>query len=90
MTGPQPSAIDERRRQRRDRQRRFVIWMSVASIVTLVAAIGTVGTLIISNLASAGEPTAQASPSPSEEPELIEFVDDVPAAANGAPLGSGA
>ena len=84
MTGPQPSAIDERRRQRRDRQRRFVIWMSVASIVTLVAAIGTVGTLIVSNLASAGEPTAQASPSPSDEPDPIEFVDDVPAAANGA------
>jgi Ca-activated chloride channel family protein len=84
MTGPQPSAIEERRRLRRDRQRRFVIWMSVASIVTLVAAIGTVGTLIVSNLASADEPTAQASPSASEEPELIEFPDDVPAAANGA------
>src|SRR5687768_11692525 len=86
MTGPQPSAIEERRRLRRDRQRRFVIWMSVASIVTLIAAIGTVGTMIVSNLASAEEPTAQtqASPDASAEPELIEFADDVPAAANGA------
>ena len=44
ITAPQPSAIEERRRLRKAKQRRFVIWVSGASIVILVAAIGTVGT----------------------------------------------
>ena len=84
MSAPQPSAIEERRRIRRERQRRFVIWLSVASIVTLVAAIGTVGSLIVSSLASAEEPAAQPTPTASAEPEAIVFPDDEPAAANGA------
>ena len=84
MSAPQPSAIEERRRLRRERQRRFVIWMSVASIVTLVAAIGTVGTLIVSALASSEEQVAQSTTAPEPDPEPIVFADDVPAAANGA------
>ena len=79
MSAPQPSAIEERRRLRRERQRRFVIWVSVASIVTLVAAIGTVGTLIVTSLASADEPAAQTQPDAEPTPEPIEFADDVPA-----------
>ena len=48
ITEPHPTAIEERRRLRKAKQRRFVIWVSGASIVILVAAIGTVGTLIVS------------------------------------------
>ena len=83
MSAPQPSAIEERRRLRRERQRRFVIWVSGASLVTLVAAIGTVGTLIVTSLASADESAAQTQPTAEPTPELIEFADDVPAAASG-------
>jgi len=86
MSADRPSAIEERRRLRRARQRRFAIWVSVAIIVTLVGAIGTVGTLIVSTLANAEEPTPQstAAPEPESEPESIVFPEDEPAAANGA------
>ncbi|WP_457099610.1 VWA domain-containing protein [Microbacterium sp. P5_E9] len=83
ITEPQPSAIEERRRLRQAKQRRFVIWVSGASIVILVAAIGTVGTAIVTSFASADEPAR--TPLGSEPaPAFIEFPDDVPAAANGA------
>ena len=82
ITEPQPTAIEERRRLRKAKQRRFVIWVSGASIVILVAAIGTVGTAIVSSFASADEPAR--TPLTSEPAALIEFPDDVPAAANGA------
>ena len=82
ITEPQPTAIEERRRLRKAKQRRFVIWVSGASIVILVAAIGTVGTAIVSSFASADEPAR--TPLGSEPAAFIEFPDDVPAAANGA------
>lgn len=85
MSAPQPSAIEERRRLRRARQRRFVIWMSVAAIVTLVASIGTVGTLIVSALAGNGGNQSAAEPEEVvADVEPIVFPEDEPAAANGA------
>jgi Ca-activated chloride channel family protein len=85
MSAHQPSAIEERRRLRRARQRRFVIWVSVACIVTLVAAIGTVGSLVFSALANGGSASADSGPTPSPTTaEPIVFPDDVPAASTGA------
>src|SRR5690349_21046593 len=85
MSGQQPSAIEERRRQRRARQRRFVIWVSIACIVTLIAAIGTVGTLIFSALANGrGADSADPGSAPAKTTQPVVFPDDVPAKANGA------
>ena len=84
MSAPRPSAIEERRRLRRARQQRFVIWTSVGIIVILVGAIGTVGTLVVSALANTDEPAAQSTATPQPEAEPIGFPDDEPAAANGA------
>ncbi|GAA1955994.1 vWA domain-containing protein [Microbacterium deminutum] len=84
MSAPQPSAIEERRRARRARQRRLVIWLSIACIVTLVAAIGTVGSLVFSALASSGSASADSGPTPTRTPESLVFPDDEPATAGGA------
>ncbi len=84
MSAPQPSALEERRRARRARQRRFVIWVSVACIVTLVAAIGTVGSLVFAALSSSGSTSPGARPTPTKTVEPIVFPQDVPATANGS------
>jgi Ca-activated chloride channel family protein len=85
MSGQLPSAIEERRRQRRARQRRLVIWVSIACIVTLIAAIGTVGTLIFSALANGrGAGSADPGSAPAKTAEPVVFPDDVPVKANGA------
>lgn len=84
MSAPQSSAIEERRRLRRARQRRLVIWISVGVIVILVASIGIVGTLVVSALASSDEPVAASTTESEPQAEPAIFPDDVPAATNGA------
>ena len=82
MSAPRPSAIEQRRQDRRARRQRFLLWTSIVGIVVLVAAIGTVSTMIVTSLAASNTAQPGGGTAPETE-ELIVFPDDEPASIAG-------
>jgi len=83
VSAPRRNAIEQRRKDRRVRRQRLLLWTSIVGIAILVAAIGTVSTMIVTSLVASDSAESGDTRAP-ETAELVVFRGDDPAVAAGA------